>query len=128
MPDLAQILSIGGPTSIVTVLLTFVSKAWLDNRRERREDDKQAVATESGIIDNTKRVMELVRAETDRLERKNLELESKLAEEQEQVRQCADEASRQRRRADRLEEELGILRQRVTLLEGRLAKNGESQA
>ena len=118
--DIAQILTIGGPSGIIAVVLYVIARAIVDNRREAREDRVAGITTETGIIDNTKRVMELVRGETDRLEKKNLQLEVEIAEIRKKAQDCEDEAAHQRRRADGLEEEFHRLERRLQDLEGRL--------
>lgn len=118
--DIAQILAIGGPSSIVGVVIYVLLKAISDWRKERREDDTHQNTTETGIIDNTKRVMDLVRGETDRLEAKNLQLEQDLEVVRRKAQACEDEAAKQRRRADGLTEEVHRLESRMAELEGRI--------
>lgn len=118
--DIAQILAIGGPSSIVGVVVYVLYKALADWRKDRREDDTHQNTTETGIIDNTKRVMDLVRGETERLEAKNLQLEQNLEIVRRKAQECEDEAARQKRRADGLEEEVHRLERRMLELEGRV--------
>lgn len=118
--DIAQILTIGGPGSIVGVILYVSIKALMDLRKERREDQVTGITTETGIIDNTRRVMELVRSETDRLEKKNVQLERDIEAVRSQAQACEDEAARQKRRADGLAEDVQRLEKRIIELEGRL--------
>jgi hypothetical protein len=59
--DLAQILGIGGPSSIATALVFWLGKLWLESRREKREDTKTERESESGIVETTSALTKLVR-------------------------------------------------------------------
>jgi len=59
--DLAQILGIGGPSSIATALLFWLGKMWLDNKREKRADVTTERESESGIVETTSALTKLVR-------------------------------------------------------------------
>jgi hypothetical protein len=59
--DLAQILGIGGPSSIATALLFWLGKMWLDSRRDKREDVKTERESESGIVETTSALTRMVR-------------------------------------------------------------------
>jgi len=59
--DLAQILGIGGPSSIATALLFWLGKMLLENRREKREDTRSEHESESVIVSTTSALTKLVR-------------------------------------------------------------------
>lgn len=72
--DPTALLAIGGPTGAIGAIIAVLIRAYFDGRKDRREDRASDVQTESGIVDNAKKVLELVRNETDRMERRIIEL------------------------------------------------------
>jgi chromosome segregation ATPase len=59
----AEFLSVGGPVSGVLAAVGFLTKMWLDSRKEKREDTASERQSESGIVETTRAALELVRKE-----------------------------------------------------------------
>lgn len=72
--DLGAVLAIGGPTGVITAILVILIRAAFDARKDRREQQASDVTTESGIVDNAKKVLDLVRGETDRMDKRIIQL------------------------------------------------------
>lgn len=59
----AQFLSVGGPISGVLAAIGFLTKLWLDSRKESREDKASDRQSESGIVETTRSALEMVRTQ-----------------------------------------------------------------
>lgn len=73
--DVAQILGIGGPTGLAGFVLALLIKAYFESKKDRREQQQADVQEETGVISNTKSVLDLVGAETARMAAKIIALE-----------------------------------------------------
>lgn len=131
--DLAALLTVGGPTSVVGAVIAILLKSYLEARKDSREQQAADVQTDSGIVDNAKKVLELVRNETDRMEFKllqmaedNKDLSNKNRELEHQINQQDDIIARQGRQLDFLSDDLAKAREEIRQL--RAGQRGEPQA
>lgn len=72
--DPTALLTIGGPTGVISAIIALLVKTYFDAKKDNREGRAADIQTDSGIVDNAKKVLELVRNETDRMEYKLIEL------------------------------------------------------
>lgn len=124
--EIGQILAIGGPTSVITAIFVVLINAYLSARKDKREQQAADVATDSGIVDNAKKVLELVRNETDRMELRIIDLEKdkKAAEDknkelEQHINKQDDLLARQTRQLEWLEEDLKKARLEIQELRNR---------
>lgn len=104
--DLAQIITVGGPTSVISVLVYVLVNAYLSARKDRREQQAANNSNDQGYLGNVKIVLEMARGETDRLE-KSLAIEREARTEAEQsVRDLLNENADKDREIERLQGEL----------------------
>jgi predicted RNase H-like nuclease (RuvC/YqgF family) len=62
MPDgFLTTLAQGSPIAIVALILGYLLKFYIDNRREKREDSKTERESESGIVETTNAALKIVR-------------------------------------------------------------------
>lgn len=116
--DLAQVVAIGGPTSAITVVFVVLVNAWLSARKDKREQQVADVQTDSGIVDNAKKVVDLIRGETDRMETRIDALvkrcetaEEKNRDLEDEINHLEDTVARQNRQIEWLTEDLARARQ-----------------
>lgn len=116
--DIAQVLLVGGPTSVISVLIYVLVNAYLAARKDRREDKTSAVTTDAGYIDNTKRVLDIMRQEMERVSTVNVDLHGRALAAEAAVRSREDTIARQGRTIEDLEEALKEARQVIAKLRG----------
>lgn len=107
--DLGQVLTIGGPISAFTAILVVLVNAYLSSRKDNREQQESEVKTDGAIVDNAKKVLELVRGETDRMEQRIVRTEEENGQLRDKNRQLEAHIAKQDRRLaaqDRLIEDL----------------------
>jgi chromosome segregation ATPase len=109
--DIASVLAIGGPSSVVTAVLVILIKAYLDARKDKREDRAAKVQNESGVVDNAKKVMELVQGETDRMEVRIVGLGRRAEQAEERSRELEAKINDQEDKIARLERQNEFLRE-----------------
>ena len=116
--DLAQVVAIGGPTSAITAVFVVLVNAWLSARKDKREQQVADVQTDSGIVDNAKKVVDLIRGETDRMETRIDALvkrcetaEEKNRDLEDEINHLEDTVARQNRQIEWLTEDLARARQ-----------------
>ena len=116
--DLAQVVAIGGPTSAITVVFVVLVNAWLSARKDKREQQVADVQMDSGIVDNAKKVVDLIRGETDRMETRIDALvkrcetaEEKNRDLEDEINHLEDTVARQNRQIEWLTEDLARARQ-----------------
>lgn len=113
MVDVGQVLAIGGPTSVVGAIITLLVKAYFDSRRESREDKTSAVTNDGGIVDNARKVLELVTSATEGMNQRIIALEAENVKLKETIRirdvhinQQDDKIARQAREIEWVREDL----------------------
>lgn len=116
--DIAQIALIGGPTSVISVLIYVLINAYLAAKKDRREDKTSAVTTDAGYIDNTKMVLDMMRQELERVGKVNVDLHTRALTAEAVVRSRDDLLAIASRKVDDLEEELREARQVIAALRG----------
>lgn len=116
--DIAQIALIGGPTSVISVLIYVLINAYLAAKKDRREDKTSAVTTDAGYIDNTKMVLDMMRQELERVGKVNVDLHTRALTAEAVVRSRDDLLAIASRKVDDLEEELREARQVIATLRG----------
>lgn len=111
--SISSILAVGGPFSVVTAILVILVKAFFDSRKDKREDKAAEVQNESGVVDNARKVVELIQGETDRMEKRieAYELRARSAELRAQnlemkVNDQEDQLARQARELEFVREDL----------------------
>ena len=116
--DLAQVVAIGGPTSAITAVFVVLVNAWLSARKDKREQQVADVQMDSGIVDNAKKVVDLIRGETDRMETRIDALvkrcetaEEKNRDLEDEINHLEDTVARQNRQIEWLTEDLARARQ-----------------
>lgn len=109
--EIGQILAIGGPTGVITAIIVILIRAAFDARKDRREQQAADVQTDSGIVDNAKKVLELVRNETDRMELRIIDLEKGKKAEEDRNRELEGLINRQEDQIARQARELEWLRE-----------------
>jgi chromosome segregation ATPase len=121
--DLGQVAAIGGPISGLTAILVVLVNAYLSARKDKREQQASDVQTDSGIVDNAKKVIDLVRGETDRMESRIVNLtnraeqaEAKNRELEAHINNQDDIIARQQRQIEWLTEDLARARQEIKQL------------
>lgn len=124
--DIASILAIGGPTGIIGAVITLLVKSYFDARKDKREHMAAEIQSESGIVDNAKKVIELVRSETERMETRILKLTERAETAEEKNRQLEtlinkheDTIARQARELEWLREDLAKARAAIDDLRSR---------
>lgn len=116
--EIGQVLLIGGPTSVVTAIFVILVNAYLSARKDRREQQAADVATDSGIIDNAKKVLDIVRAEAERMDNENKAQDIVIAAQGKALNENADTIARQNRANDWLTEDLEKARKEIAQLRG----------
>ena len=116
--DIAQIALIGGPTSVISVLIYVLINAYLAARKDRREDRTSAVTTDAGYIDNTKMVLDMMRQELERVSKVNVDLHTRVLTAEALVRSRDDILAISARKVEDLEDELKEARQVIATLRG----------
>lgn len=118
--DPTALLAIGGPSGVVGAIVVVLIRAYFDARKDSREQQASDVQNDSGIVDNAKKVLELVRNETDRMELRIIELvdeNKKLREENkeqgQQINRHEDTIARQGRDIEWLREDLSQARAQI---------------
>lgn len=101
--DIATIATVGGPAGFISVLTYVLVNAFISARKDRREDRTAAVTTDAGYIDNTKRVLEIVRAELDRVSQANIGLTVRAERAEATIRELMDNGAEKDRKIDELE-------------------------
>jgi response regulator RpfG family c-di-GMP phosphodiesterase len=111
--DPTALLTIGGPTGVISAIIALLIKTYFDAKKDNRDGRAADVQTDSGIVDNAKKVLELVRNETDRMEYKLIELaeENKSLREangvhERKINEQEDTIARQARRIEFISEDL----------------------
>lgn len=108
--ELGQILAIGGPTSVVTAIFVILVNAFLASRKDKREQQASDVATDSGIVDNAKKVLDIVRTEADRMAKRNEALEKRDRDREQLINDQEDRIARDARTITFLTEDIARLR------------------
>ena len=114
--EISQVLLIGGPTSVVTAI--FVILAYLAARKDRREQQAADVSTDSAIIDNAKKVLDIVRAEAERMDKENKAQDIVIAAQGKALNENADTIARQNRTVEWLTEDLQKANAEIARLRG----------
>lgn len=124
--DLQQILAIGGPTGIASFLIALLVKSYFDAKKDKREQQAANVSTDSGIVDNAKKVLDLVRSETDRMKltidglaEENKVLTERLRKQDLHINEQDDRIARQDRELEFLREDLSKAQSQITELRNR---------
>lgn len=119
--------------SVVGAIAAILLRSYLEARKDRREQQASDVQTDSGIVDNAKKVLELVRNETDRMELRILEMaeENKASNArnrdlEQTINRQEDQIARQGRELDFVREDLARAREEIAQL--RADHNGASSA
>lgn len=108
--EIGQVLAIGGPTSVVTAIFVILVNAYLSGRKDKREQQAADVATDSGIVDNAKKVLDIVRTEADRMAKRNIDLEVKNRDLEQLVNKQEDQIARDARTIGFLTEDITRMR------------------
>lgn len=96
--DLANTIGTAGPIAIITAVLGFLLKAYLDKRKDDREVIRVERESESGIVETTAQALKIVREQmvsmgTDMatLRQENVEKERRINDLEERVRELEEE-------------------------------------
>lgn len=115
--EIGQVLAIGGPTSVVTAIFVVLVNAYIAARKDKREEKVADTQNDGAIVDNAKKVIELVRSETERMGARIAALEQTNTSQNEQIRkqdklinEQDDKIARQARQIQFLTEDLDALR------------------
>ncbi len=123
--ELGQVLLIGGPTSVVTAIFVILVNAYLAARKDRREQQAADVSTDSAIIDNAKKVLDIVRSEAERMDKENKAQDVIIAAQGKALNENADTIARQNRVNEWLTEDLQKANTELARLRGE-ASDGAS--
>lgn len=116
--EISQVLLIGGPTSVVTAIFVILVNAYLAARKDRREQQAADVSTDSAIIDNAKKVLDIVRAEAERMDKENKAQDIVIAAQGKALNENADTIARQNRTVEWLTEDLQKANAEIARLRG----------
>lgn len=124
--EIGSAVAVGGSTSIIGAILGLLIKSYFDARKDKRDQQAADVQTDSGIVDNAKKVIDLVRTETDRMEARIVGLiaraetaEAKVRELDAHINKQDDTIARQARSIEWLREDLEKARAEITELRNR---------
>ena len=116
--EISQVLLIGGPTSVVTAIFVILVNAYLAARKDRREQQAADVSTDSAIIDNAKKVLDIVRAQAERMDKENKAQDIVIAAQGKALNENADTIARQNRTVEWLTEDLQKANAEIARLRG----------
>lgn len=113
LESLGSVLAIGGPSGAVGAIIYVLIRSYFDSRKDKREQQASDVTTDSGIVDNARKVIDLVRSETDRMEARIVSLteraekaEAKNRELEAHINRQDDMVARQQRSIEWVTEDL----------------------
>lgn len=123
--ELGQVLAIGGPTSVVTAIFVILVNAFLAARKDKREDKAAEVTNDGGMVDNAKKIVDIVRGETERMEKRitvliadNEKLSARLRKQDLHINEQDDKLARATRQIEWLTEDLGRAHTKIQELRG----------
>lgn len=126
--DVAGLVGVGGSTSIIGGIIAILIKSYFDARKDQREQQASDVQTDSGIVDNAQKVVNLVRGESDRMAAQIDKLIARAEQAEAHSRSLEqiinaheDTIARQNRALEWLREDLGKAQQEIARLNERLS-------
>jgi predicted RNase H-like nuclease (RuvC/YqgF family) len=123
--ELGQVLAIGGPTSVVTAIFVILVNAYLSARKDKREEKAADTQNDGAIVDNAKKVIDLVRGETERMDKRilalgelNATLEARIRKQDQLINEQDDKLARQDRQIEWLTQDLQTAHRQIEELRG----------
>lgn len=123
--EIGQVLAIGGPTSVVTAIFVILVNAYLSARKDKRESQAADTSNDGAIVDNAKKVIDLVRGETERMDKRittlselNTTLDERIRKQDQLINEQDDKLARQARQIEWLTTDLATAHRQIEELRG----------
>jgi peptidoglycan hydrolase CwlO-like protein len=102
-----EILSVGGPISGILAAIAFLTRLWLDSRKQKREDKASDRQSETGIVETTRAALQMVRDQMTEMNQDIAVLRAQVKDRDDEIQKLQDIVRQQ-------QSEIAVLRAQVT--------------